>query len=167
MLGRQQGASLLELVIAASLGLMVIGALQQVWVWQQGKQQQSQSVSTTLLSAQSLLEQLLADISETLPQQAELTTECFLLPQRNGRLIAYRVKDRQLQRHTLAPYCPTYGWQSLSHYSSLAVKSLHMQLESAGQQLHTLSLTLLMKSPKAKNYHSFYRELVLSEQPGQ
>ncbi|MGM0482055.1 MAG: PilW family protein [Pseudomonadota bacterium] len=163
MLRRQQGASLLELIIAGALGLLVIAALQQVWVWQQGEQQQRGSASRSLLTAQSLLNQLLADISEALPEQVELNDECFLLPQRSGRLLAYRVRDRQLQRHTLAPYCPTYGWQSLSHFSSLAIKSLQMQLQPAGKQLHKLSLRLLAKSPKASDYHAFYRELVLTE----
>jgi len=162
MLIQQRGSGLLELIVAAALGLLIIGSLQQVWAWQQGKQQQTASATRSVLTAQSLIQQLTSDIEDSIPEQINLQGPCFLLPQHSGRLIGYRVKNRQLQRHTLAPHCPSSGWQSLSHYSSLAIKELNFSLQENSAALPVLSLSLLAKSPKSEEYHAFNRELVLT-----
>ncbi|WP_290652632.1 hypothetical protein [Idiomarina sp.] len=160
MLTRQRGSSLLEVIVAASLGLLVILAVQQTWAWQMGQQLGHSDSTKAFLTAQSLLEQLTQDIVDADPDAVNLAGSCYLLPQYDGRQLAYRVKNKQVQRHTLAPYCPTTGWQSLSHYHSVAIKSLTLQLFKS-QGLPTLSIALMAKSPRDNSFHAFNREVVL------
>ena len=162
MLGQQQGSSLLEVIVAASLGLMVILAIQQVWAWQMGQQLSHADSSKAFLTAQSLLAQVTQDIAAANPAAVDLNDDCYLLPQQDGRQLAYRVHNQQIQRHTLAPYCPTSGWQSLSHYHSVAIKSLTLKLFTSSG-LPTMSVALSAKFPRADHYHTFKRELVLDE----
>jgi type II secretory pathway pseudopilin PulG len=160
MLTRQRGSSLLEVIVAASLGLLVILAVQQTWAWQMGQQLGHSDSTKAFLTAQSLVEQLAQDIADANPAAINLSGNCYLLPQHDGRQLAYRVKNKQVQRHTLAPYCPTTGWQSLSHYHSVAIKSLTLQLFKS-QGLPTLSIALMAKSPRDDSFHAFNREVVL------
>ena len=161
MLARQRGSGLLEVIVAASLGLLVVLAVQQTWAWQVGQQAAHGDSTKAFLTAQSLIEQITQDIADANPATIDLTGNCFLLPQHNGRLLAYRVKNQQVQRHTLAPYCPRTGWQSLSHFSSVAIKSLTLELFQE-QELPRLSVAMQAKSPKEDSFHAFNREVVLN-----
>lgn len=166
MLKQQTGASLLELMVAASIGVILLLAIQQSWSWQQVKQQQSSIQSRALLTAQSLIQQLAGDLKATDATAVSMTTECFLLPQLDGRQLAYRVSNQQLQRHTLAPHCPRRGWQSLSHFSRLAIDDLSIELLTT-QGPPLLTITLVSHSPTTKERYAFHRELSLPEAAAQ
>ena len=156
----QTGASLLEMMVAGSLGLLVVLAVQQAWAWQLGQQLGSGESTKAFLTAQSLIEQIAQDAANANPDAIALSGRCYLLPQHDGRLLAYRVKNRQVQRHTLAPHCPERGWQSLSHYHDIAVDELLMQLTTTAAA-PLLELALTAKSPRDDSYHAFNREVVL------
>lgn len=164
MLARQQGSGLLEVIVAAALGLLVVLAVQQIWAWQVGQQAAHGDATKAFLTAQSLVEQITQDIADADPAAVDLDGSCFLLPQHDGRLLAYRVRNRQVQRHTLAPYCPTTGWQSLSHFHSVAIQSLSLTLFNE-QGLPTLAIALLGKSARDDSVHAFNRQVVLNETP--
>lgn len=164
MLTRQQGSGLLEVIVAAGLGLLLLVALQQVWAWQIGQQATKSGATQAFLTAQSLIEQITRDINDTDPEAINLDGNCYLLPQRGGRLLAYRVRNKQIQRHTLAPYCPETGWQSLSHFHSVAITSLQLELFN-GNGLPRLSVALLAKAAKDNSVHAFNREVLLNETP--
>lgn len=160
MLTSIRGSSLLEMMVAASLGLLVVLAVQQIWAWQLGQHLERGDSTKAFLTAQSLVEQIAQDIEAADPQAIDLTGSCYLLPQHDGRQVAYRVKNKQIQRHTLAPYCPATGWQSLSHYHSVAITSLTLTLFKA-HGLPTLAIALSARSPRDDSFHKFNREVVL------
>lgn len=161
----QRGASLLEVMVAASLGLLVVLAVQQTWAWQMAKQGDAGKSTAMFLTAQSLIEQISQDVSAADPSLLELNGPCFLVPQHDGRMLAYRLQRGQIQRHTLAPYCPASGWQSLSHYHAVAIESLTME-QIKGTGLPTLLLSLTARSNRSdEGLYVFNREVVLDAAP--
>lgn len=156
---KQSGSSLLELMVAALLGLLVMLTLQQTWAWQQDQQRHHVTHTRSILAAQSLMQQLTSDLAHTDATKLDVSGHCYLLPQTTGRLIAYRLHNQQLQRHTLAPHCPASGWQSLSHYASLAIEELDVNIRPSKEQPSTLVIRLLARG--YNQYHALSRTLTL------
>ena len=64
------------MMVAASLGLLVVLAVQQTWAWQLGQQLGSGESTKAFLTAQSLIEQIAQDAANANPDAIALSGRC-------------------------------------------------------------------------------------------
>ncbi|MDV6316951.1 prepilin-type N-terminal cleavage/methylation domain-containing protein [Idiomarina sp. HP20-50] len=119
---RLRGSTLVEMLIASSIGAFVVLAIQQQLQWQTGVQHLKISRAILLLSAQATANQLFDALqSSAATHVSNPQNGCYLFPQQNGGAIGVRVRNNQLQHNSMTLDCSGYGWQSLTDKSQFKV----------------------------------------------
>ncbi|MGM0905987.1 MAG: prepilin-type N-terminal cleavage/methylation domain-containing protein [Pseudomonadota bacterium] len=140
-----RGSTLIEVLIAAAIGALVIMAVQQQLQWQAGLRYQHVSQAAFLLNAQATANQLFETLQNTvITQLSNPAQSCYLFSQQNGGSIGFRVRNNQLQHNSMTLNCTGYGWQSITDRSQFKVTQFtaHSYLPDSGSGLSKLFVTL-------------------------
>ena len=122
---KSDGYSLVEVLIAASLGAIIVMTAQQLLQWQKGAQHSSVSKARFMLSGQAVAETFLSSLSNSVVADVQNPERgCYVFPTQNGGSVGFRVRSYQLQHNPMTLDCAGYGWQSLTDKAQFKVLEL-------------------------------------------
>lgn len=160
---RHGGSSLIDVLIAASLGILVVMTAQQLLVWQQGAKRRAVSNAQFLLNGQAVSNLVVDHVSDAVAGNLHaLDAHCFVFSLHSGGSAGLRVTDQQLQHNPMTLDCAGYGWQSLTDKAQFTVQELRIE-EVDGTDASTLFITLTLAFTGATGQHqrSFKRSVLL------
>ena len=88
---KSDGYSLVEVLIAASLGAIIVMTAQQLLQWQKGAQHSSVSKARFMLSGQAVAETFLSSLSNSVVADVQNPERgCYVFPTQNGGSVGFR-----------------------------------------------------------------------------
>jgi prepilin peptidase dependent protein B len=174
MLDRKQsqksnGYSLIEVLIAASLGAIIVMTAQQLLQWQRGAQHSSVSKARFTLNGQAVAETFLSSLSDVMVADVQNPEHgCYVFPTQNGGSVGFRVRSYQLQHNPMTLDCAGYGWQSLTDSAQFNVRELRVEADASLNSGNSskLFITLLVSrdTPQGAQEQQFNRTITVFPQ---
>ncbi|GEM_PF-647233 len=122
---KSDGYSLVEVLIAASLGAIIVMTAQQLLQWQKGAQHSSVSKARFMLSGQAVAGEFFSSLNNAVVEGVQNPERgCYVFPTQNGGSVGFRVRSYQLQHNPMTLDCAGYGWQSLTDKAQFKVLEL-------------------------------------------
>lgn len=129
---KNHGYSLIEVIIAASLGAIIVMTAQQLLQWQKGAQQSSISKAVFMLNGQAVAGEFFSSLSNAVvdgTQNPEV--DCYIFPTQSGGSVGFRLRRHQLQHNPMTLDCAGYGWQSLTDRAQFKVLELLVETSAS------------------------------------
>lgn len=144
---KSHGYSLIEVIIAASLGAIIVMTAQQLLQWQKGAQHSSVSKARFMLSGQAVAGEFFSSLNNVMVADVQNPERgCYVFPTQNGGSVGFRVRSYQLQHNPMTLDCAGYGWQSLTDRAQFNVQELQVKADASlnSENSSKLFITLLI-----------------------
>lgn len=163
------GYSLIEVLVAASLGAIIVMTAQQLLQWQKGAQQSSVSKAQFMLNGQAIAGEFFSNLSNAVVEGVQNPERgCYVFPTQNGGSVGFRVRGYQLQHNPMTLDCAGYGWQSLTDRAQFYVKELQVEADASlnSENSSKLFITLLIsrETPQGVQEQQFNRTITVFPQ---
>lgn len=117
-----RGSTLIEILIASSMGALLVLMTQQQLQWQLGLQHVKLSRVTVLLNGEAIANNLAETLENAIAAQISNPQEnCYLFPLHDGSSVGIRLRNEQLQQNSMTLNCAGYGWQALTNSAQFKV----------------------------------------------
>mgnify|MGYP003739138359 CR=1 FL=1 len=109
---KSNGYSLIEVLVTASLGAVIVMTAQQLLQWQKGAQHSSVSKARFMLNGQAVAEKFFSSLSNSVVEGVQNPERgCYVFPTQNGGSVGFRIRSYQLQHNNIY----RQGIQALHH----------------------------------------------------
>ncbi|MAO67503.1 MULTISPECIES: prepilin-type N-terminal cleavage/methylation domain-containing protein [Idiomarina] len=128
LVNKNNGYSLVEVLIAAALGSIIVLTAQQIIQWQKGAQLSAVSSAQFILGGQAVSYEFFENLNQTVAGGVQHPqSNCFIFPTQSGGSVGFRVRYSQLQHNPMTLDCSGYGWQSLTDKTQFEVQELMVE----------------------------------------
>lgn len=166
---KSDGYSLVEVLIAASLGAIIVMTAQQLLQWQKGAQHSSASKARFTLNGQAVAGEFFSSLNNAVVEGVQNPERgCYVFPTQNGGSVGFRVRSYQLQHNPMTLDCAGYGWQSLTDSAQFYVQELQVEADASLNSGNSskLFITLLVSrdTPQGAQEQQFNRTITVFPQ---
>lgn len=163
------GYSLTEVLIAASLGAIIVMTAQQLLQWQKGVQYSAVLKTQFMLNGQAVTEELINSLSNAVAAGIQSPENgCYVFPTQNGGSVGFRVRNYQLQHNPMTLDCAGYGWQSLTDRAQFNVRELWIEsnasLNSGSSSKLFITLSVSQETTQGIQEQQFKRTITVFPQ---
>ena len=163
---KNNGYSLVEVLIAAALGSIVLITAQQIVQWQKGSQFRAVSSAQFILGGQAVSYEFFENLNQTVAGGMQNPqSNCFVFPTQSGGSVGFRVRNSQLQHNPMTLDCSGYGWQSLTEKAQFEVRELLVETSvssvSDGTSKLFITLTISRATKKGMQEQPFKRSITI------
>jgi prepilin peptidase dependent protein B len=163
---KNNGYSLVEVLIAAALGSIILITAQQIVQWQKGSQFRAVSSAQFILGGQAVSYEFFENLNQTVAGGMQNPqSNCFVFPTQSGGSVGFRVRNSQLQHNPMTLDCSGYGWQSLTDKAQFEVQELLVEaiLSSVSDGTSKLFITLSISraTKKGMQVQQFKRSITI------
>ena len=147
LVSKSNGYSLVEVLIAAALGSIIVITTQQIMQWQKGAQFRAVSSAQFILGGQAVSYEFFESLNQTIASSVQNPqSNCFMFPTQSGGSVGFRVRNSQLQHNPMTLDCSGYGWQSLTDKTQFEVQELMVEasVPSVSDGASKLFITLII-----------------------
>ena len=144
---KSNGYSLIEVLVAASLGAVTVMTAQQLLQWQKGALHSSVSKARFTLNGQAVAGEFFSSLSNAVVEGVQNPERgCYVFPTQNGGSVGFRIRSYQLQHNPMTLDCAGYGWQSLTDRAQFYVQELQVEADTSltSENSSKLFITLLI-----------------------
>jgi len=166
LVSKSNGYSLVEVLIAAALGSIVLITVQQIVQWQKGAQFRAVSSTQFILGGQAVSYEFFENLNQAVAGGMQNPqSNCFVFPTQSGGSVGFRVRNSQLQHNPMTLDCSGYGWQSLTDKSQFEVRELLVETSvssvSDGASKLFITLTISRATKKGVQEQQFKRSITI------
>lgn len=164
LVNKNNGYSLVEVLIAAALGSIIVITAQQIMQWQKGSQFSAVSSAQFILGGQAVSYEFFGNLNQTVAGGVQNPqSNCFIFPTQSGGSVGFRVRNYQLQHNPMTLDCSGYGWQSLTDKAQFEVRELLVEtsvssVSDAASKLF-ITLTISRATKKGVQEQQFKRSI--------
>ncbi|MGM0429468.1 MAG: prepilin-type N-terminal cleavage/methylation domain-containing protein [Pseudomonadota bacterium] len=166
LVNKNNGYSLVEVLIAAALGSIIVITAQQIIQWQKGSQFSAVSSAQFILGGQAVSYEFFENLNQTVAGGVQNPqSNCFIFPTQSGGSVGFRVRNSQLQHNPMTLDCSGYGWQSLTDKAQFEVRELLVETSvssvSDGASKLFITLTISRTTKKGVQEQQFKRSITI------